>query len=429
MDFDAQANLTLSLGQKEAPTFYDAQKEIGKRLDDFIVATKYSNLWLLPSGRNMVLLNKMYFGARNFEYMLKDRLNKVKEQFDFILIDTPPSIEFYTLNALTASNRVLIPCQCDYLSTHGVDQVLRLIKLIREKSNPQIQSRILFTMLDRDSHASRLIFRKIQSLYQGQTFDTVIEMDGVLKEAQILNMPAIQYSQKKCRRYPVHRTGQRGHCHRRSIVAAYAMNFRNGYSLQRTMIIYMLLIGFAALLVASEFVLDTHSIKLREELNRNFEKYTNGELAHEQVYEPLVRIRNKAMMMVGVILAVVVIVLTMFIKTITEPLQHMVEVSKAISSGDLSQTTGVETGNELSQLSCAIDDMSTNLQEIIMLSRSVCVSAGRLTSNALDLLKKEQMTAEQSGAMQKQLVRLDSELTTLGQVIDFFKLYSVDDRA
>lgn len=196
VDFDAQANLTLSLGQKDAPTFFDAQKAIATPMDAFIVTTQYSNLWLLPSGRNMVLLNKMYFGAGNFEYMLKDRLDTVKEQFEYILIDTPPSIEFYTLNALTAANRVVIPCQCDYLSTHGVDQVLRLIKLIREKSNPQIQSRILFTMLDRGSQASRLILGKIQSLYQGQTFDTVIEMDGLLKEAQILNMPAIQYSQK-----------------------------------------------------------------------------------------------------------------------------------------------------------------------------------------------------------------------------------------
>jgi methyl-accepting chemotaxis protein len=195
------------------------------------------------------------------------------------------------------------------------------------------------------------------------------------------------------------------------------------------MIIYMLLIGVAALLVASEFVWDTHSTELREELNRNFEKYASGELTQERVYDPLVRIRNKAMMMVGVILAVVVIVLTMFIKTITEPLQHMVEVSKAISSGDLSRTASVETRNELSQLSTAIDDMSTNLQEIIMLSRSVCVSAGRVTSNALDLMKKEQMTPEHSDAMQKQLVRLDSELTTLRKVIDFFNLYSVDDQA
>jgi chromosome partitioning protein len=196
VDFDAQANLTLSLGKKRQSTFHDAQKAVGKPLDDFIVATKYPNLWLLPSGRNMVLLNKLYFGAQHFEYMLKDRLNAVKNQFDFILIDTPPSIEFYTLNALTASNRVVIPCQCDYLSSHGVDQVLRLISLVRKKSNPLIQSRILFTMLDRASNSSRLILSKIKDLYQGQTFHTVIEMDGALKEAQILSMPAIHYSRK-----------------------------------------------------------------------------------------------------------------------------------------------------------------------------------------------------------------------------------------
>jgi chromosome partitioning protein len=194
VDFDAQANLTLSMGHKATTTFYDAQKAIDQPLSGFIMETKYPNLWLLPSGRNMVLLNKMYFGAQNFEYMLKDRLCSVKDQFDFILIDTPPSIEYYTLNALTASNRVIIPCQCDYLSTHGVDQVLRLIALIQRRANPHIRSRILFTMLDRTNNSSQLIFSKISELYKGQTYNTVIEMDGVLKEAQILSMPAIHYS-------------------------------------------------------------------------------------------------------------------------------------------------------------------------------------------------------------------------------------------
>ena len=194
------------------------------------------------------------------------------------------------------------------------------------------------------------------------------------------------------------------------------------------MIIYILLIGFAALLVASEFVLDTHSTELKQALTSNFEQYARGELGQEHVYDPLVRIRNKAMMMVGVILAVVVIVLTMFIKTITEPLQHMVEVSKAISAGDLSRTTGIETRNELSQLSAAIDDMSTNLQEIIMLSRSVCDSAGRVTANTMGLMRKQRMTREASQAVKEQLARLESELDMLGQVIDYFKLYSVDER-
>jgi methyl-accepting chemotaxis protein len=205
------------------------------------------------------------------------------------------------------------------------------------------------------------------------------------------------------------------------------MNTPNSYSLQRTMIIYILLIGFAALLVSSEFVLDTHSTALKQELTQNFQRYVSGDLSQDQVYDPLVRIRNKAIMMVGVILVVVVIVLTMFIKTITEPLQHMVEVSKAISAGDLSRTTRVETKNELSQLSAGIDDMSTNLQEIIMLSQSVCDSAGRVTANTTGLMRKEQLTPGDSEAMKHQLSRLQSELAMLKQVIEFFKLYSVDN--
>jgi len=195
------------------------------------------------------------------------------------------------------------------------------------------------------------------------------------------------------------------------------------------MIIYMLLIGFAALLVSTEFILDTQSRALKQELSQNFQRYASGELAKDRIYDPLVKIRNKAVMMVGVIMAVVVILLTMFIKTITEPLQHMVEVSKAISAGDLSQTTGVTTKNELSQLSSAIDDMSTNLQEIIMLSRSLCDSAGRVMASTMKMMETEAMTVQESQTMKTQLLGLESELDTLGQVIDYFKLYSVDDRS
>jgi methyl-accepting chemotaxis protein len=205
------------------------------------------------------------------------------------------------------------------------------------------------------------------------------------------------------------------------------MTMRGSYSLQRTMIIYILLIGCAALLVASEFVWDTHSITLKRELSQNLQLYTNGEMDEDQIYLPLVKIRNKAMMMVGVILAVVVIVLTMFIKNITEPLQHMIDISKAISAGDLRQTTGIKTRSELSQLSAAIDDMSTNLQEIIMLSRSVCDSANRVVGNTMQLMKEEAISTPSSQEIIHQLDCLESELNMLGQVIDFFKLYSVDD--
>ena len=204
------------------------------------------------------------------------------------------------------------------------------------------------------------------------------------------------------------------------------MKQSNTYSLQRTMIVYFLLIGFASLMVAAEFVMETHSGKWNQALKADWDGIDDKETVQSYAVDSLQRIRTKAMMMVGVILAVVVIVLTMFIKTITEPLQHMVVVSQAICGGDLSKTSGVRMKNELSQLSAAIDDMSTNLQEIIMLSRSVCDSSKKV----VEIAKKQQtdsgVVTEGRELLNKKLVRLEAELTTLGSVIDLFKLYSVD---
>lgn len=196
IDFDVQANLTISLGYKETTSFYDVLNGNGKPVDELILTTRYPNLFLLPSNKNMVLLNKRFFGARNFEFILKDRLLPIKDQFDYILIDTPPSIEFFTLNALTASHLVIIPSQCDYLSTHGIDQILKIIELIRAKTNPFLESRILITMFDKDSTASKMICMKLKQLYPGMSYDTLIEMDSRIREAQIMSMPVLQYSQE-----------------------------------------------------------------------------------------------------------------------------------------------------------------------------------------------------------------------------------------
>jgi chromosome partitioning protein len=193
IDFDVQANLTLSLGHKESASFYDAING-SNAFDHFIQETKYPNLWLFPSNKNMVLLNKKYFGAKNFEFMLKDRILPIKDRFDFIMIDTPPSIEFFTLNALTAASLVIIPSQCDYLSTHGIDQILKLISLIKSKTNPFIQSRILITMFEQNNTASGMIRSKLKKIYPEMLFDTIIEMDSRIREAQIMSMPVIQYN-------------------------------------------------------------------------------------------------------------------------------------------------------------------------------------------------------------------------------------------
>ena len=196
IDFDIQASLTISLGYRETGSFYDVLNRGGQSMEKMAIQTKYPNLWLFPSNKNMVLLNKKYFGAQHFEFILKDRLLPIKDQFDYILIDTPPSIEFFTLNALTASQMVIIPSQCDYLSTHGIDQILKLIELIKGKTNPFIESRILITMFDKDSTASKMIYTKLKQLYPDMIYDSIIELDPRIREAQIMSMPVLQYNQE-----------------------------------------------------------------------------------------------------------------------------------------------------------------------------------------------------------------------------------------
>jgi chromosome partitioning protein len=195
IDFDIQANLTISLGYKETTSFYDVVNGGGQSMEQYIVETKYPNLSLFPSNKNMVLLNKKFFGAKHFEFILKDRLLPLKERFDYIIIDTPPSIEFFTLNALTASRLVIIPSQCDYLSTHGIDQILKVIDLIKGKTNPFIESRVLITMFDQESTAAKMICTKLKQMYAAMSYSTIIELDPRMREAQIMSMPVLQYNQ------------------------------------------------------------------------------------------------------------------------------------------------------------------------------------------------------------------------------------------
>ncbi|HDS17136.1 MAG TPA: hypothetical protein ENN66_11135, partial [Proteobacteria bacterium] len=136
IDFDMQANLTLSLGYQKTSSFYDVFQNGWQKLDSALIQTPYPGLWLLPSNKNMVLLSKKCFGGKDYEFILKSHLSQVQDRFDYIIIDTPPSIEFFTINALSASHLAIIPTQCDYLSVHGVEQVLSFINLIRKKTNP-----------------------------------------------------------------------------------------------------------------------------------------------------------------------------------------------------------------------------------------------------------------------------------------------------
>ena len=193
IDFDVQANLTILLGYKNTKSFYEVLHSDRNDLSGAIKKTKYPNLWLLPSNSKMALLTKEYSTTNNFGYLLRDKLNSITEGFDYILIDTPPSLEFFTLNALLASNFVIIPSQCEYLSTRGVDQIEKVIDLVKHKTDQDIDYKVLITMYDGENISSKVVYDKLKNKYKEKTFNTLIGLDTKIRESQIVNTPVVYY--------------------------------------------------------------------------------------------------------------------------------------------------------------------------------------------------------------------------------------------
>jgi methyl-accepting chemotaxis protein len=133
--------------------------------------------------------------------------------------------------------------------------------------------------------------------------------------------------------------------------------------------------------------------------------------------------------MVVIILFVIIIVLTMFIKHITEPLQHMIGVSRAISRGDLSRSIQVHSHNELAQLGDVINEMSSNLQEITLMSRNLCTSARRHLDTAAADLPGVARAGLEGRRLGETIAALRSEIDTMADMVDYFNFYTVDGQS
>ncbi len=195
------------------------------------------------------------------------------------------------------------------------------------------------------------------------------------------------------------------------------------------MITYFLLIGFASALVGVEFVIDVQRPELKRQLIANFTSYSRGEIGLEQVFGPIDRLRNKAVLMVAVILMVTVIVLTMFIKRITEPLQHMIRVSTRISMGELNQTVDIESNNELADLGAVINEITSNLQEIIIISRTTCQRGQSFADEVGSIRDRHGLAAEDQKQLAPALSRFTDELELLGDMLDCFSAYQLKSGA
>ena len=198
IDADPQANATSGLGvdnDKKSCTLYDCL--IGKSgIEESIVDTELEHLSLVPSTINLVGFEiemiKSDINDRN--YKLKNLLQNIENDFDYFLIDCSPSLGLLTVNALTASDSVIIPVQCEYFALEGLGKLLNTIKIIQNGLNPDLMIEgFLLTMYDARLNIANQVVEEVNRHFQQMVFSTIIQRNVKLSEAPSFGKPVLLY--------------------------------------------------------------------------------------------------------------------------------------------------------------------------------------------------------------------------------------------
>jgi chromosome partitioning protein len=187
VDLDPQANSTMSfLNVRELTTsIYDSLSEKNFPLADVIVRSeKFETLSIAPSNISLAKLEAKLIGELDSHFRLKDAIEGISADYDFILIDTPPTLGIITVNALVASTHVLIPIQASYFALEGTDDLLETVQKIKQRANPELQILgALITMYDKRTLLARDICAEIQKVFGNRVFDTIITKSVRLEES------------------------------------------------------------------------------------------------------------------------------------------------------------------------------------------------------------------------------------------------------
>ncbi|MFH0733655.1 MAG: AAA family ATPase [bacterium] len=194
IDIDPQANSTSGLGTETKNTsVYEVLLDICD-INEVILNTQMPNLDILPSNINLVGAEIEMVSIPNRENLLKVALNNLKADYDFILIDCPPSLSLLTLNAFTASTSVLIPVQCEYFALEGLGQLLNTINLIKKGLNPNLYIEgVLLTMYDKRVRLSNQVYEEVKRYFGNKVFETVIHRNVRISEAPSHAKPVLLY--------------------------------------------------------------------------------------------------------------------------------------------------------------------------------------------------------------------------------------------
>jgi len=186
VDADPQANATSGVGVDPKNVKTSIYECIVDQDDpkDIIIATNNPNLDILPAHIDLVGAEIELINMPNREYMLKSALDKIKEDYDFIIIDCSPSLGLITLNALTASDSVIVPVQCEYFALEGLGKLLNTIKIVQSKLNQELDIEgILLTMYDTRLRLANQVVEEVNMHFQEMAFNTLIHRNTRLGEA------------------------------------------------------------------------------------------------------------------------------------------------------------------------------------------------------------------------------------------------------
>jgi chromosome partitioning protein len=199
IDLDPQANLTLSMGLRPE----ELRRTVGEALlgnTSLVSVSRESlvfDLDIVPANQDLVVLDKVLYGRQGYEFHLKNGLKAMGDGFyDIVLLDCPPSFGTLTLNALTAADLLIVPTQCEYYAAHSLRQIIELVKLVRERTNPRLIYRVLVTMYDRRNKICQVILEQMQRGLSKVLFKTIIEVDTKLRESPAFGQPITLYAPK-----------------------------------------------------------------------------------------------------------------------------------------------------------------------------------------------------------------------------------------
>lgn len=199
IDFDPQGNSTSGLGinKKEVETQIYHVLALDSPIDEAVYPSSADNVDIIPSNNELAGLEVELAREGNWETLLKDKMKSIREDYDYVFIDCPPSLGILSILALIASDSVLIPIQCEYYALEGVSQLFQTIELVKNSFNPDLQVQgVVLSMFDGRTNLSIQVVDEVKSFFKGKVYTSIIPRNIRLAEAPSHGLSIMDYDDK-----------------------------------------------------------------------------------------------------------------------------------------------------------------------------------------------------------------------------------------